>query len=109
MEQVQKPSNSKCYTTSSEPFRIYMLVKGYGYGQATLNKLYNCYMTPTDKKCGKRVVSVHLISCKSKLHVLKFVKNALCNLIIGLIKFYGISSHRYNEAFLRSCLHFSRG
>jgi hypothetical protein len=65
-------------------------------------------MTPTDKKCGKTVVSVHLISCKSKLYVLKCVKNASCNLIIGLIKFYGISSHRYNEALLRSCLQFSK-
>jgi hypothetical protein len=34
MEKVQKPSNSECYTPSSEPFRIYMKIIIYTASEA---------------------------------------------------------------------------
>jgi hypothetical protein len=41
MDEVQKPSNSECYTPSSEPFRIYVHIAHaiWNYEKDTANAL----------------------------------------------------------------------
>jgi hypothetical protein len=102
MGKGQKPSNSECYTSSVEPFRIYLHVS---YPELFSKFWWNLILEVRTKNCWMKLILIHTCSyiyCNSTLNEIQIklfitrlkvdyhIWNWFVTLSVELVKIYGI-------------------